>query len=263
MKEETTTYKVCTACKQKKPLSDFYHNCATKDGYMTQCKECMRSIQKKKLASETEEDRRRRLEKYRQRYQQADKSELSKYTKANYYNTDYLEKKYLKRYQRSLELVIQKKKNLSESTRWKTNPTPAMRGRMKGYDSAIEKWKRKIEEAKELIDSYAQAKKAIQGNNETPSTANIEEKEATIIEKPNIMNKKQLIQLLESVPDHAQIIYVGDQESKSALVATWKPSADTTIVRNIKDNMPFIFAEGKLFELVSASVGETDPAKEA
>ena len=77
------------------------------------------------------------------------------------------------------------------------------------------------------------------------------------------MNKKQLIQHLESVPDHAQIIFVSDQENKSALVATWKPSTDTTIVRNIKDNMPFIFAEGKLFELVSASVGETDSAKEA
>lgn len=131
MKEKETTYKVCTACKQRKPLSDFYHNSASKDGHMTQCKECMRNIQKKKLASETEEDRRRRLEERKQRYCQADKSKLLEYTRMSYYNTDYLEKKYLKRYQRSLELAILKKKNLSESFRWKTNPTSTMKAKMK------------------------------------------------------------------------------------------------------------------------------------
>lgn len=46
-----------------------------------------------------------------------------KRSKHKYYNTDYREKKYLKRYRASLEKVLAKKTDLENTTEWKENPT--------------------------------------------------------------------------------------------------------------------------------------------
>ena len=211
MKEHKT--KRCAKCGKELPLSEFHKNRHMKDGLHYYCKKC--AIQ---IAS------------------------------IQYIESDYLLKKYLKRYEESLAFARKRKAEIDKKRKNGECLTSNDRLKERRAQTAIAKWIEKIHEVTQRLDKINRTKTKT---------------EATIIEKPNIMNKKQLIQLLESVPDHAQIIYVGDQESKSALVATWKPSADTTIVRNIKDNMPFIFAEGKLFELVSAQVGETDSAKEA
>lgn len=39
--------KTCPKCNQTKPLSEFYKNCATKDGYLNDCKICCSKYQKK------------------------------------------------------------------------------------------------------------------------------------------------------------------------------------------------------------------------
>lgn len=39
-------YKICTSCKNEKPLTDFYKNKTCKDGHGTECKDCVRSYNK-------------------------------------------------------------------------------------------------------------------------------------------------------------------------------------------------------------------------
>ena len=72
------------------------------------------------------------------------------------------------------------------------------------------------------------------------------------------MTKEQLIALLADVPDHAQIIYVGDTDSRSNLVAAWKTDAFSVCIRNLSTNMPYIITEGNLYNLVSASMPFTN-----
>ena len=68
------------------------------------------------------------------------------------------------------------------------------------------------------------------------------------------MTKEQLIALLTDVPDYAQIIYVGDTDSRSNLVAAWKTDAFSVCIRNLSTQMPYIITEGALYNLVSASM---------
>lgn len=38
-----TTEKMCTKCNSVKPLTEFYRNCRSKDGYAWSCKQCCRA----------------------------------------------------------------------------------------------------------------------------------------------------------------------------------------------------------------------------
>ena len=48
MDETTVKTKVCSACKQELPLTDFYKNAALKDGYSHYCKACVKEKNRKK-----------------------------------------------------------------------------------------------------------------------------------------------------------------------------------------------------------------------
>ena len=68
------------------------------------------------------------------------------------------------------------------------------------------------------------------------------------------MTKEQLVNLLADVPDEAQIIYVGDTDNRSSLVAAWRPEPNTVCIRNLTQEMPYVITEGALYNMVSASM---------
>jgi len=75
--------KVCTTCKQEKPVSDFHRNNNKKDGRSSQCKECVADYQRnryrknagtiRKERREREHDMKLELEWYRRTYPQEGK----------------------------------------------------------------------------------------------------------------------------------------------------------------------------------------------
>lgn len=86
--------------------------------YNTENKERIRK-QKKEYRSKNKE----RNKEYKKDYYSRNKEKVLNRSKFIYYNTDYRDKKYLKRYRASLEKVLTKKKNLESTTEWKENPT--------------------------------------------------------------------------------------------------------------------------------------------
>ena len=272
MKQEQPTiegFKFCKKCGKYKPISKFYRNASIKDKHENQCKECRIKYSREHYAK-TKSKRKSQ----NNTYYASNKDKMREYSMTQYYSTDYLEKKYLKRYQASLEKALAKKAALENSDTWKENPTSHMKQRMKSYEAAIERWKTKIREAEELIALYAENKaKAQEAENlePTPLFESIEEtdlptgeaaepKEETPKEE-NIMTKEQLIALLAEVPDNAQIIYVGDTDSRSNLIATWRTDEHSVCIRNLSTDMPYIITEGKLYDLVSASIPLADKNK--
>lgn len=171
MKQEQPTIeglKFCKKCGQYKPLSDFYRCSTSKDKLHFYCKQCVKKLngeysrqQRESIRNRIRDNQKKEpeetKEKSRTRYE-SNKEKLLKYSMTKYYSTDYLEKKYLKRYQASLEKVLAKKAYLENTIRWNKNPTYNMKQKMQGYESAIEKWKNKIREAEELIALYAENK---------------------------------------------------------------------------------------------------------
>ena len=272
MKQEQPTiegFKFCKMCGKYKPLSEFHRNNRMKDKHDSKCKECRSKYQREYKAKNIDKVRAQG-----RAYYASSKEKRCEYSMTQYYSTDYLEKKYLKRYQSSLEKALAKKAHLEDSDTWKEKPTFQMKQRMKNYEAAIERWKTKIREAEELIALYAENKaKAQEDENleasppfkaiketDLPTGESNEPKEETPKEE-NIMTKEQLIALLADVPDNAQIIYVGDTDSRSNLIATWRTDEHSVCIRNLSTDMPYIITEGKLYDLVSASMPLADKNK--
>lgn len=67
--------KKCTVCKQIKPLSEFYKNCTTKDGYRNECKICHSKYTKKYFQTKRGKEVNRKA---MQRYQQSEKRKITK-----------------------------------------------------------------------------------------------------------------------------------------------------------------------------------------
>lgn len=287
MKQEQPTIeglKFCKKCGKYKPTSEFYRCSTSKDKLHFYCKQCVKKLngehsrqQKERIRKRIRDNQKKEPEntkgKSRARYE-SNKEKLLKYSMTQYYSTDYLEKKYLKRYQSSLEKALAKKEHLEDSDTWKEKPTFQMKQRMKNYEAAIERWKTKIREAEELIALYAENKakaqeeenleptpllESIKGT-DLPTGESNEPKEETPKEE-NIMTKEQLIALLAEVPDNAQIIYVGDTDSRSSLVAAWRPEPNTVCIRNLTQEMPYVITEGALYNMVSASMPLADKNK--
>lgn len=272
MKQEQPTiegFKLCKKCGKYKPISEFYRNASIKDKHENQCKECRIKYSREHYAK-TKSKRKSQ----NNTYYASNKDKMREYSMAQYYSTDYLEKKYLKRYQASLEKALAKKAHLENSDAWKEGPTFNMKQKMKKYESAIERWKTKIREAEELIALYAENKAKAQEEvkvdpappfeaikkTDLPTGESNEPKEETSKEEKT-MTKEQLIALLADVPDNAQIIYVGDTDSRSNLIATWRTDEHSVCIRNLSTDMPYIITEGKLYDLVSASMPLADKNK--
>lgn len=254
--------KFCKKCGKYKPISEFYRNASLKDNHENQCKEC-RIKHSREHYAKTRSKRKSRDN----TYYASHKDKMREYSMTQYYSTDYLEKKYLKRYYASLGKVLVKKAHLEGSDTWKEKPTFQMKKRMQGYESAIEKWKTKIREAEELIAIYAENKaKVVEAEKIEPvpllesskrtdyPTGEANEPKEETPKEEQTMTKEQLIALLADVPDHVQIIYVGDTDSRSNLVAAWKTDAFSVCIRNLSTQMPYIITEGALYNLVSASM---------
>ena len=272
MKQEQPTIeglKFCKKCRKYKPISEFYRNVSLKDKHENQCKECRIKYSREHYAK-TKSKRKSQ----NNTYYASNKDKMREYSMTQYYSTDYLEKKYLKRYQASLEKALAKKAHLEGSDTWKENPSFHMKQRMKKYESAIERWKTKIREAEELIALYAENKaKAQEDENLEPTpllesikrtgypTGEANEPKEENPKEEQTMTKEQLIELLADVPDHAQIIYVGDTDNRSNLVAAWKADAFSVCIRNLSTQMPYIITEGALYNLVSASMPFTNEGR--
>lgn len=74
--------KVCSKCKEEKPLSEFTKNKASKDGHFTQCKQCKRSIANAKRLANVDSMRKRDRE-YRANNKEAKALSDKKYREAN------------------------------------------------------------------------------------------------------------------------------------------------------------------------------------
>lgn len=287
MKQEQPTIeglKFCKKCGQYKPLSEFYRCSTSKDKLHLYCKQCVKKLNgehsrqqreriRKRIRDNQKKEPEKTKEKSRARYK-SNREKLLKYSMTKYYSTDYLEKKYLKRYKASLEKVLAKKAHLENSNTWKEEPTFQMKTRMQGYEAAIEKWKTKIREAEELIALYAENKaKAVEAEKIEPApllesikrtgypTGEANEPKEETPKEEKTMTKEQLIALLADVPDNAQIIYVGDTDNRSNLVAAWKTDAFSVCIRNLSTQMPYIITEGALYNLVSASMPFTNEGR--
>ena len=179
-------FKLCPRCKKQKPLTEFYRKHQGRDGYYSYCKECEKEraviyntenkerIRKKKkeyclknierIRKQKKEYRsknKERISQYKKDYYSRNKEKVLNRLKFIYYNTDYLDKKYLKRYRASLEKVLTKKKYLESTTEWKENPTNKMKHKMFGYELAISSWNNKIREAEKRIEIYSKKHKEI------------------------------------------------------------------------------------------------------
>ena len=268
MKQEQPTIeglKFCKKCGQYKPLSEFYRCSTSKDKLYPYCKECKCQQSSEYYAKNHDKSK---------AYYASHKEKIRAYSMAKYYSTDYLDKKHLKRYQASLEKALAKKTALENSDAWKEKPTAYMKQQMNNYESAIEKWKTKIRDAEELMVLYAENKAKAEEevklepiqpiDTEENTIGPTEETEVPKQENPKeekTMTKEQLIALLADVPDYAQIIYVGDTDSRSNLVAAWKTDAFSVCIRNLSTQMPYIITEGNLYNLVSASMPFTNEGR--
>lgn len=297
MKQEQPTIeglKFCKKCGKYKPISEFDQNNQMKDKHHHQCKECRRQYNREYYAKYRD-----KINARNNTYYASHKDKMREYSMTQYYSTDYLEKKYLKRYQVSLKKALAKKVALEESVKCGEIPTKKMKQKIKGYEAAIEKWKTKIRDAEELIAIYAENKAKAEEEEKLKSTklcprcgktkpisefgkdasrsdgiqscckecarektrlcrSKASNNPLTETEEPpkeeQTMTKEQLIALLADVPDYAQIIYVGNTDNRSNLVAAWKTDAFSVCIRNLSTQMPYIITEGNLYNLVSASM---------
>ena len=243
-------YKVCTKCGKNKPVSEYTKNRNQKSGINCCCKECARELNRKSYQKMKEEHLAQKKRKYQGSYEKHKDN-----ARANYYNSHYLWKKYLKRYLASLEKVEEKKKRLLEEAEPGQKMAYAQKIRLHTYEDAIEQWKRKINEAEKAIAEYESDKRKA----ELPSKKKEQEQQPTIEnnmeeQKPILMTKESLINLLADVPNYARIIYVADSGNRSNLVAAWRPDPFSVCIRNLNASMPYIITDGALYELVSATI---------
>jgi Fe2+ transport system protein B len=99
-----TMYKICNTCTKEKPFSDFSRSKSKRDGYQTQCKDCVKEY--KKL-------NKRRIEDYQKRYREDNKDNALRYRENNKENIANKQKEYWKEYSRlkKLEIKLQQRKH--------------------------------------------------------------------------------------------------------------------------------------------------------
>ena len=110
--------RICSRCKKKKPEEEFYHF-EYRKAYC--CKSCYSEMGKESY--------------------QRNKEKRKARSRKQYYETDYLKKKYLKRYNASLERLHNK---LQEALANPPSDKKNYARKIQGYERSIEKFKDKI-----------------------------------------------------------------------------------------------------------------------
>lgn len=254
-------YKICTKCGEQKPVSEFYQS---KNGRLTcYCKGCYKNIHRGYYLANKEKILQRQKEDYQKKGKpripynkglyEKHKESILRRSMEQYYNTDYLEKKYLKRFKESRKKVHDKLEALLRKVQEKGFKSAADQKRQESYEASLARWDSKITQVEDLMTIYENSKKQLEvENNEQQSITvnNMEEQKPASVP----MTKERLINLLSDVPNDARIIYVGDTENRSNLVAAWRSDPYSVCIRNLNATMPYIITEGTLYDLVSATL---------
>lgn len=291
MKQEQPTIeglKFCKKCGKYKPISEFYRNASLKDNHENQCKECKIKYSRKRYAKTrskkctyyaSHKDKMREYsmtqyystdyleKKYLKRYQASLEKALAK--KAHLEDSDTWKenpsshmKQRMKKYESAIEkwkakireaeeliaLYAENKTKAQEEEKLEPTRLCPRCGETKPI-SEFGKDASRSDGIQSCCKECAREKTRLCRSN----AANNPLKEETPKEEQTI-TKEQLIALLADVPDYAQIIYVGDTDSRSNLVAAWKADAFSVCIRNLSTQMPYIITEGALYNLVSASM---------
>lgn len=256
-------YKVCTKCGERKLVSEFYQSKSRNGRLACYCKDCYKSIHRGYYLANKEKILQRQKEEYQKKGKPRKPYNKGLYEKhkenillrsmEQYYTTDYLEKKYLKRFKESRKKVMDKLDALLRKVQEKGFKSAADQKRQESYEVSLARWDSKITQIEDLMTIYEASKKE--------PIENKQEQEPTIIndmeeQKPTSapMTKAALINLLSDVPNDARIIYVGDSENRSSLVAAWRSDPHSVCIRSLNASMPYIITDGALYELVSATL---------
>lgn len=262
-------YKICTKCGEQKPVSEFYQS---KNGRLTcYCKDCYKNIHRGYYLANKEKILQRQKEGYQKKRKlripynkglyEKHKESILRRSMEQYYNTDYLEKKYLKRFKESRKKVQEKLEALLRKVQEKGFKSAAEQKKQESYEASLARWDSKITQVEDLMTIYENSKKQLEvENNEQQSITvnNMEEQKPASVP----MTKERLINLLSEVPNDARIIYVGDTENRSNLVAAWRSDPYSVCIRNLNATMPYIITEGTLYDLVSATLPFPSSQKE-
>ena len=254
-------YKVCSKCGERKPVSEFYQ---CKNGRLTcYCKDCYKNIHhgyylanKEKILQRQKEDYQKKgkpRKPYNKELYEKRKESILLRSMEQYYTTDYLEKKYLKRFKESRKKVQDKLEALLRKVQEKGFKSTAEQKKQESYEASLARWDSKITQVEDLMTIYEASKKQPEEEKQEqePITVNnMEEQKPTSVP----MTKERLINLLSDVPNDARIIYVGDTENRSNLVAAWRSDPYSVCIRNLNATMPYIITEGTLYDLVSATL---------
>lgn len=256
-------YKVCTKCGERKPVSEFYQTKARNGQLSSFCKDCTKSMHREFYLANKERILQRQREDYRKNGKPRKPYNRGQYEKykerillrrmEQYYTTDYLEKKYLKRYKESRKKVLDKLDALLRKVQEKGFKSTTDLKKQESYEASLARWDSKILQIEELLATYEAGKKQPEEEKQEqePTTVNnMEEQKPTSAH----MTKAALINLLADVPNDARIIYVGDSENRSSLVAAWRSDPYSICIRNLNATMPYVITDGALYELVSASI---------
>ena len=235
------------------------------------CKDCTRKRMREYSLANRKKLRQRQKEAYQKdkKLREPYNKELYEKRKENillrsmeqYYTTDYLEKKYLKRFKESRKKVQEKLEALLRKVQEKGFKSAAEQKRQESYEASLARWDSKITQVEDLMTIYKTIKKQPEvENNEQQSIPvnNMEEQKPASVP----MTKERLINLLSDVPNDARIIYVGDTENRSNLVAAWRSDPYSVCIRNLNATMPYIITVGTLYDLVSATLPFPSSQKE-
>ena len=256
-------YKVCTKCGERKPVSEFYQDKARNGRLKSYCKACTKNLYREYYLANKEKVRQRlkvnyqkntKIRKaYQKRQYEKHKECILLRSMEQYYTTDYLEKKYLKRFKESRKKVQDKLEALLRKVQEKGFKSAAEQKKQESYEASLARWDSKITQIEDLMAIYEASKKQPEEEKQEqePITVNnMEEQKPASVP----MTKERLINLLSGVPNDARIIYVGDTENRSNLVAAWRSDPYSVCIRNLNATMPYIITEGTLYDLVSATL---------
>ena len=256
-------YKVCTKCGERKPVSEFYQDKARNGRLKSVCKACTKNLYREYYLANKEKVRQRLKVNYQKKgklrkpynkelYEKRKESILLR-SMEQYYSTDYFEMKYLKRFKESRKKVQDKLEALLRKVQEKGFKSAVEQKKQDSYEASLARWDSKITQVEDLMAIYEAIKKQPEEEKQEqePITVNNTEEQ-----KPASapMTKERLINLLSDVPNDARIIYVGDTENRSNLVAAWRSDPYSVCIRNLNATMPYIITEGTLYDLVSATL---------
>ena len=256
-------HKVCTKCGERKPVSEFYQSKARNGILISYCKDCTKNAYREYYLANKEKIRQRQKESYqkspkrRKPYNKGlyekHKESILRRSMEQYYNTDYLEKKYLKRFKESRKKVQEKLEALLRKVQEKGFKSAAEQKKQESYEASLARWDSKITQVEDLMTIYEASKKQPEEEKQEqePITVNNMKEQKPVSVS---MTKERLINLLSDVPNDARIIYVGDTENRSNLVAAWRSDPYSVCIRNLNATMPYIITEGTLYDLVSATL---------